>query len=86
MDMCKPYRETSNERLKIESTTADEELLYIVPSQVRKQLAAALPPPLELTSQRQYSLKPDMADGWRPANVAGAPIPMYFNYEQPLLP
>ena len=46
-----------------------------------------MPAPLELTSiRRQYSLLPDMAFGWRPGDVHGAPIPMYFNYEQIDLP
>jgi len=45
-----------------------------------------VPPPLALTGQQQYSLKPDMAFGWRPTNIVGAPIPMYFNYEQAPLP
>ena len=27
-----------------------------------------------------------MAFGWRPSDIVGAPIPMYFNYEQPALP
>ena len=44
-------------------------------------------PPMELTSvRRYYSLKPDMAFGWRPEDIHGAPIPMYFDYEQNELP
>jgi hypothetical protein len=27
-----------------------------------------------------------MAFGWRPTNIVGAPIPLYFNYEQAPLP
>lgn len=27
-----------------------------------------------------------MAFGWRPTNIVGAPIPMYFNYERAPLP
>ena len=27
-----------------------------------------------------------MAFGWRPTDIVGAPIPMYFNYESPHLP
>ena len=37
---------------------------------------------MELSSiRRYYSLKPDMAFGWRPEDIHGAPIPMYFDYE-----
>ena len=44
-------------------------------------------PPMELASvRRYYSLKPDMAFGWRPEDIHGAPIPMYFDYEQNDLP
>ena len=44
-------------------------------------------PPMELASvRRYYSLKPDMAFGWRPEDIHGAPIPMYFDYEQNELP
>ena len=44
-------------------------------------------PPMELASvRRYYSLKPDMAFGWRPEDIHGAPIPMHFDYEQNELP
>ena len=44
-------------------------------------------PPMELASVRRiYSLKPDMAFGWRPEDIHGAPIPMHFDYEQNDLP
>ena len=53
---------------------------------IYKKARFMVPPPLALTGQQQYSLKPDMAFGWRPTNIVGAPIPMYFNYEQAPLP
>lgn len=31
--------------------------------------------------EKQYSLKPDMQFGWRPEDVRGAPIPMYYDFE-----
>jgi len=31
--------------------------------------------------KQQYSLKPDMQFGWKPEDVHGAPIPMFFDYE-----
>ena len=37
-------------------------------------------------TKKSYSLKPDMAFGWKPENVQAAPIPMYFDYETFELP
>jgi hypothetical protein len=71
-------------------STADESVIKKDPSKildpaVYKKIFDSMPPPLALTSSRQYSLKPDMAFGWRPTDILGAPIPMYFNYESPLI-
>lgn len=53
---------------------------------LKKQILREMPP-MELTSvRRYYSLKPDMAFGWRPEDIHGAPIPMYFDYEQNEIP
>ena len=42
---------------------------------------------MDLASDRRYySLKPDMAFGWRPGDIQGAPIPLHFDYEQNELP
>jgi len=50
-------------------------------SKLRRKILMDMPP-MELTSvRRYYSLKPDMAFGWRPEDIHGAPIPMYFDYE-----
>ena len=55
-------------------------------SKLRRKILMDMPP-MELTSvRRYYSLKPDMAFGWRPEDIHGAPIPMYFDYEQNDLP
>ena len=37
-------------------------------------------------AQEKHSLKPDMTFGWRPENIHGAPIPMFFDYEANDLP
>lgn len=35
-----------------------------------------------VSDARQYSMKPDMIFGWRPDDIQGAPIPLYFDFEQ----
>ena len=43
-------------------------------------------PVINALDHRQHSLKPDMVFGWRPDNVIGAPIPMFYDFESFELP
>ena len=67
-------------------STADESATQTRATSVYKRITASIPPPIELVANNQYSLIPDMACGWRPANIVGAPIPLYFNHEKVIIP
>jgi cytosolic carboxypeptidase protein 2/3 len=52
---------------------------------MKPQISVPRPIPLITAS---YSLKPDMMYGWKPdiSNIHGAPIPLYFDYEDMEVP
>jgi hypothetical protein len=57
-------------------------MLSVPLEETRKTNVLDLLPPMDFVSEHvTYSIKPDMIFGWRPDDITGAPIPMYFDYE-----